>query len=230
MKGGAAQRGAIEADDDDIVLRVTNAALACVARNGFDRTTIDNIVQESGVSRTTIYRHFGNRDEILRAMLMRLALPHQERCAIVAAGSGSWIERLGRVVAMSVGYMDEYPWLKAVLRDGLSESSLALFVSVSGSMGGNVIRSMLFARQEEGGWPRHVTIEEVMNWLLRHILFLGSRDAPDAKEIDHYITVFMIPVLAALGTGHIIDASIEGRLGKLERSVERLFTGGGGGG
>lgn len=223
MRHEVTARQANETDYGDVVLRVTNGALACVARKGFDRTTIENIVQESRVPRTTIYRHFGNRDEIFRAMLMRLALPHQERCAIVVAGSGSWIDRVGRVVAMSVRHMDEHPWLKAVLREGLSESSLALFVSVSQSMGGNVIRSMLVARQEEGGWPRHVTIEEVMNWLLRHILFLGSRDTPDANEINHYIMVFMLPVLAVLDADRKIDTSINGRLGKLEQKVESLL-------
>jgi AcrR family transcriptional regulator len=47
--------------------RVLEAAYACVARFGMGKTTIDDVVKESGVSRATIYRLFpGGKDELLR--------------------------------------------------------------------------------------------------------------------------------------------------------------------
>jgi AcrR family transcriptional regulator len=46
--------------------RLLAAAYRCVARFGLAKTTIDDIVKESGVSRATIYRQFpGGRDELL---------------------------------------------------------------------------------------------------------------------------------------------------------------------
>ena len=46
---------------------VLGAAYRCVARFGIAKTTIDDVVKESGVSRASIYRHFpGGRDEVLR--------------------------------------------------------------------------------------------------------------------------------------------------------------------
>ena len=43
------------------------ATYRCVARFGIAKTTIDDVVKESGVSRASIYRHFpGGRDELLR--------------------------------------------------------------------------------------------------------------------------------------------------------------------
>jgi AcrR family transcriptional regulator len=48
--------------------RVLAAAYTCVTRFGLAKTTIDDVVKESGVSRATIYRHFpGGRDELLQA-------------------------------------------------------------------------------------------------------------------------------------------------------------------
>ncbi len=48
--------------------RVLAAAYTCVTRFGLAKTTIDDVVKESGVSRATIYRHFpGGRDELLHA-------------------------------------------------------------------------------------------------------------------------------------------------------------------
>src|SRR3954467_1839147 len=48
--------------------RVLAAAYTCVTRFGLAKTTIEDVVKESSVSRATIYRHFpGGRDELLQA-------------------------------------------------------------------------------------------------------------------------------------------------------------------
>jgi AcrR family transcriptional regulator len=47
--------------------RLLEATYTCVARYGMAKTTVDDVVKVSGVSRATIYRHFpGGRDELLR--------------------------------------------------------------------------------------------------------------------------------------------------------------------
>ena len=46
--------------------RLLAATYTCVARFGLGKTTIEDVVKESGVSRATIYRQFpGGRDELL---------------------------------------------------------------------------------------------------------------------------------------------------------------------
>jgi AcrR family transcriptional regulator len=47
--------------------RVLAAAYACVARFGMGKTTVEDVVKESGVSRASIYRLFpGGKDQLLR--------------------------------------------------------------------------------------------------------------------------------------------------------------------
>jgi AcrR family transcriptional regulator len=47
--------------------RLLTATYACVARYGLGKTTIEDVVKESAVSRATIYRYFpGGRDELVR--------------------------------------------------------------------------------------------------------------------------------------------------------------------
>lgn len=47
--------------------RLLAATYACIARFGMAKTTVEDVVKESGISRATIYRHFeGGRDELLR--------------------------------------------------------------------------------------------------------------------------------------------------------------------
>lgn len=48
--------------------RIVSATYACISRFGIAKTTVEDVVRESGVSRATIYRTFpGGRDELLRA-------------------------------------------------------------------------------------------------------------------------------------------------------------------
>src|SRR5262245_52396886 len=55
-----------QADPLSLHDRLLAATYRCVERFGMGKTTIDDIVKESGVSRATIYRQFpGGRDELL---------------------------------------------------------------------------------------------------------------------------------------------------------------------
>jgi AcrR family transcriptional regulator len=51
-------------------VRVIDATLACLARHGTLKTTVDDIARQTGVSRATVYRVFpGGRDEVLGAVV-----------------------------------------------------------------------------------------------------------------------------------------------------------------
>ncbi|MHB1712627.1 MAG: TetR/AcrR family transcriptional regulator [Acidimicrobiales bacterium] len=50
-------------------IRIIDAALACVARQGTKKTTIDDVAREAGVSRATVYRVFPKgKDDLLGAV------------------------------------------------------------------------------------------------------------------------------------------------------------------
>jgi AcrR family transcriptional regulator len=50
--------------------RILEAAYACFARFGLGKTTVEDVVKESGVSRATIYRVFpGGKDQLLREVV-----------------------------------------------------------------------------------------------------------------------------------------------------------------
>ena len=57
---------------EDANTLVLDAAERAFGRLGFGRTTIDDIADEAGVSRSLVYRHFGSRDEILTGVIGRI--------------------------------------------------------------------------------------------------------------------------------------------------------------
>ena len=50
---------------------ILDAALAEFDRHGIRRVALDDVARRAGVSRTTIYRRFANRDELLAAVMDR---------------------------------------------------------------------------------------------------------------------------------------------------------------
>jgi AcrR family transcriptional regulator len=65
--------GAPPANEDEARGRLMDAAVRCVRRLGSDRTRLADVAVEAGVTRPTIYAYFANRDDILRAAMLRAA-------------------------------------------------------------------------------------------------------------------------------------------------------------
>ncbi|MBO0679252.1 TetR/AcrR family transcriptional regulator [Mycolicibacterium sp. S2-37] len=51
--------------------RILDAAVVEFERHGFRRVALDDVARRAGVSRTTIYRRFANRDELVAAVVER---------------------------------------------------------------------------------------------------------------------------------------------------------------
>ena len=51
----------------DATQAILDAALVEFERHGFRRVALDDVARRAGVSRTTIYRRFANRDELVAA-------------------------------------------------------------------------------------------------------------------------------------------------------------------
>ncbi len=63
--------------------QIMDAAVACFAREGFHRTTMQDIVAESGLSAGAIYRYFPAKEDIVAA----IAAEHHAREAAVLTGA-----------------------------------------------------------------------------------------------------------------------------------------------
>lgn len=61
------------------------AAASCFARQGFHRTTMDEIAREAGVSTGLIYRHFAGKDELVVAIVEQHSTEQLDRIAAARA-------------------------------------------------------------------------------------------------------------------------------------------------
>lgn len=84
-------------------------ALRVFAQKGFDRTTIDDIAEQAGIAKGTVYYHFKSKNELFSFLL-------QDGCRLLIqqiddqlGRGGSTLERLERVIDAHLDFFENYP-------------------------------------------------------------------------------------------------------------------------
>lgn len=104
----------------DIRSRAVEATLACVARHGLSKTTIDDVAREAGCARATLYRHVGGKRQLVlltvaaegervAGELRAAAAAHDTFAGAVAAVMGAAGRELGshRAIQFLLGFEPE---------------------------------------------------------------------------------------------------------------------------
>ena len=87
--------------------RILDATERLLARFGYDKTTVDDMAQEAGVSKRTIYLHFAGKEAVALASIDRVVGGVTDRLRAIAAGDGPPANRLREMlVARVLGRFD----------------------------------------------------------------------------------------------------------------------------
>lgn len=74
--------------------RILDAAATLIERSGFGAVSIAGVAAEAGVSRQTVYAHFGGRQELLDAAVARITSEVFERLHAQVDGTSDAAERI----------------------------------------------------------------------------------------------------------------------------------------
>jgi AcrR family transcriptional regulator len=78
-----------ERSPDGIEARAISATLACIARHGLSKTTIDDVAREAGCSRATLYRYFGSKQGLVSSVVRAESDRVTAACRDAAAGAAT---------------------------------------------------------------------------------------------------------------------------------------------
>src|SRR5262249_18735249 len=81
--------------------RVLDATLACIARVGVGKTTLDDVAREAGCARATVYRYFPNKQQLLAALIEREASAIGNRVVAAAVDAPPLVDAV--VACMTAG-------------------------------------------------------------------------------------------------------------------------------
>jgi AcrR family transcriptional regulator len=95
--------------------RVLDGALACIARVGVGKTTLDDVAREAGCARATVYRCFAGKQALFHALIDREVGALTGRVLRAAAGAGTLADAVVAVMHTWAETFRSHPALAFVL-------------------------------------------------------------------------------------------------------------------
>jgi len=99
---------------DGTAARLLDAAVACIARVGVSKTTLDDVAREAGCSRATLYRYFPGKPPLFAALAIREAAALARELQAAAAEAPSLEDAVVAIVLRSAGWLSGHPALQFV--------------------------------------------------------------------------------------------------------------------
>lgn len=95
--------------------QILDAAMVVFARSGFHEARMDDIVQEAGLSKGTLYWYFKSKEEIITAISQRLFATDIESVESLLKAEGTVSERLQQLIRERVQGLQEMSGVVAIL-------------------------------------------------------------------------------------------------------------------
>ncbi|MFA1540797.1 TetR/AcrR family transcriptional regulator [Actinomadura monticuli] len=198
--GLAAWLATPETGADDLDTRILDAALAEFETYGLRRVSVEDVAKRAGVARTTIYRRFTNKEQLLQAVILRECRRFLTAIAEATADLGSAEEAVVEGFVVGLRSARTHPLMTRVL-----ESEPEAFLPQLSMNGGAVMlaaRDILadrLRRARPADAEDHDTVAEVLLRLAVSLLLvpggglaLDDEDAIRAFARD-YLTRMLRP-------------------------------------
>jgi len=95
--------------------RILDAAAELFSQRGYAATGVDLLADRSGIAKTAIYYHFGNKEGLLAALVERAAAVWTDDIRESARRGNDPAERLDRALTGMRSMVEEKPWILRLL-------------------------------------------------------------------------------------------------------------------
>ncbi len=151
--------------------RVLDAASSLICRLGYDKTTMDDIAREAGVSKGAVYLHVPSKEALLESLLMREMHGYASQWIAVVQNEADGGTMGGMFRAMLLALAD-HPLMSAMLREDsqVFGSYLRKPDTLFRKQGGRNTRAILIEQMQLAGAVR----EDIDPIIAAHILKMLS--------------------------------------------------------
>ncbi|MGL3819405.1 TetR/AcrR family transcriptional regulator [Sphingopyxis sp. R3-92] len=171
------------------------AAQLCFERFGIKKTSMEDIAQEAGVSRATMYRHFTNKDAIVEAISIVEAENVNRQIRAQLAGRASLEDTLVECMFLATRIAHENSHIRVLLDYPGTTSVNARPNSVAQqrqrAMWGNLLQSAA----QRHSFAADLEIDDLVRWLLQSqdmlLRMVEAEEIPDA-ELRWFIRRFVV--------------------------------------
>ena len=189
--------------------RILDGALACVARVGVAKTTLDDVAREAGCARATVYRSFPGRQALLRAMVEREVARLADQLLDAAAGTDTLADAVAAVMHTGARTFHTHPALGFVLAHEpeivapqLSFEQGSAMLHVAAQLAGPAFTRFLPLDQAErlGEWITRLTLSYLCN-PSEHV------DLDDPAQVRELVDAFVLPGFTRSTTASVLTGA-----------------------
>lgn len=154
-------------DSDFAREQILDAALRCYQQNTFNKTRMEHIAREAKVSRTTIYRYFESRDDVLIGVVLRSLRELMDSLNERVATAPTFAEFIVETIALTIDYVPHLPLFKIMMKEATAVVSR---VHVNNAEVFGIAATHFKARfdiaAEAGELRNGVEFEQFMEWII----------------------------------------------------------------
>lgn len=190
----AAWAGASPTTEREARTKLVRAALRCIERFGYERTSLSDIAYEAGVTRPTVYAYYAGREEILQAAMIHAADDLTDRLVDHVRDFDDPGDQVVETLVFCLREFARYPGL--TLLDAEPGVSVANRTSMS-PRGLDVARRALDPVVEKCPWLR-AEIDEIAEVMVRTFLSFLTVEAPrprSERALRDYLRRRVVPGL-----------------------------------
>ena len=192
-------RAVPDAPDSTIDARAVAALLACIARYGLAKTTLDDVAREAGCSRATLYRYFDSKLDLVRRTTASELRRVTATVVDAALSEAAFADAVVAAVTTAARELTEH----AALRFLLEHEPAVVLTHLAFAPGDRVLTEVgdalapAFTR-----WLSEPDAIRAGDWLARvlrsYVLMPEPTvDLTDARDARAFLVQFVIPGLAA---------------------------------
>jgi AcrR family transcriptional regulator len=174
--------------------RIIDAAKRCMSRWGQQKSSMNDIAREAGVSRNTLYCHFTNRDEVIAAAMLQAGSDFANRLITHISSFISSRDRVIEGTLFALTNMINEPYLGLV-----SSPELASVVNhaLESTEGLKLVYAVTTKMLEHEPHLQNdvVEIAEVMSRLLLSLVLIKGPITRDTDEIRAFLQRRLLPAI-----------------------------------
>lgn len=176
--------------------RILDAAIHCIKQWGVEKTSLNDIAKQAGVTRPTVYSYFPNKNEVIRQALLQSGLAFRERLFVHIKSFDDTPQRLIECVAFAIEELPKEPYLALILQADLSAHVNQNALS---SEDGFAICLMLFEEVFKDAGISANELKEITEYTVRITLSLLILKGPVTRNCDELRSFLKRRLLPSLG-------------------------------
>lgn len=183
--------------------RILEAARLCFSQFGFNKTAMEDIAREAGVSRGSVYRHFPDKESLFQAVGQEATREFLDETRLRTASVDTLTEQIEEIAELTFTFVRDNPLNAAMVRVDPDAFARLLTTESSDllSMALDAVVPLIDAAIARGEVRPDLDVRRAAEWITRMVFSLVSTpsvtfDREDPAQRQAFIRDFLVPGLS----------------------------------